>query len=139
MLTLKERARRWGAAALTMLTIFVLSARPGAELPDFGWADAIIKKGGHVLGYGMLALAYWNGFGWERRRMLPAWGLAVLYGASDELHQAFVPGRHPGALDILVFDNLGAALALWLGRLIRARSMGAPRDKKVSPSRSGPA
>ena len=35
----------------------------------------------------------------------------VLYAASDELHQGFVAGRHPSALDVAI-DASGALLAL---------------------------
>ncbi len=39
--------------------------------------------------------------------------LVIVYALSDELHQAFVPGRHPDFRDILT-DAAGAALALFL-------------------------
>jgi VanZ family protein len=40
---------------------------------------------------------------------LTAWGLAVLYGISDEFHQSFVPNRDANWMDV-GFDGLGAAL-----------------------------
>jgi VanZ family protein len=112
----REWLRQWGASALLMVAIFGLSSRPSDELPRFGVVDALIKKSGHVLGYGLLALSYWRGFRWDRNRMAHAWGLAVAFAATDELHQAFVPGRHPSAVDVFLFDAVGAALALWLRR-----------------------
>ena len=33
---------------------------------------------------------------------------------SDEFHQSFVPGRFPSIWDVLIFDNLGAVISLWL-------------------------
>jgi len=116
----RQLIERWGAAVLLMLAIFVLSSRTPAELPDFGWADRVLKKGGHMLGYGLLALSYWHGMRRQAHHKPLAWALAVLYGATDELHQAFVPGRHPSAVDLLLFDSTGAALALWLGRRLPA-------------------
>ena len=104
-----------------MAAIFALSSRPSDDLPRFGSADALIKKSGHMLGYGLLALSYWRGFGWDRGRMAHAWGLAVAYAITDEVHQGFVPGRHPSAVDVLLFDSVGAALALWLRRLRAVR------------------
>jgi VanZ family protein len=67
-----------------------------------------------MLGYGLLALSYWHGFGWDGRKRPFAWLLAVLYAATDEFHQSFVDGRNPSSWDVLVFDNLGALMALWL-------------------------
>ncbi len=113
--------RRWGPSLLMMLGIFALSAQPASRLPEFGWIDYLVKKSGHVIGYGMLSLANWHGFRWERRRIWVAWLLAVLYAITDEIHQAFVPGRHPSLFDVLVFDGGGAALALFLGGFAQAR------------------
>lgn len=104
----------WGPALLTMLGIFVLSSQPSIELPHFGWADAVIKKSGHVIGYGLLGLCYWRGFGWRTGWAVRAWALAVAYGMTDELHQMFVPGRQASAWDVILFDASGAAIALWL-------------------------
>ncbi len=45
--------------------------------------------------------------------------LGILYGASDELHQAFVPGRSPRVVDVLFWDLLGITLAFGTFLLIR--------------------
>ena len=82
----------WWPAALLMAAIFALSSRPADLLPDLGWADALIKKGGHVLGYGALAITYWRALGWNPRRLWVAWVLAIAYGFTDELHQLWVAG-----------------------------------------------
>jgi len=60
--------RHWLPAIIVMAAIFVFSSIPSYELPDFAWADTLIKKGGHMLGYGLLALAYW----WGLRAACPA-------------------------------------------------------------------
>lgn len=120
---LKLWLRRWGPAAVMMALIFLFSARPSDEMPSFGILDYVVKKGGHMLGYGLLALAYWHGLGLAGNRKGIAWGLAIGYAITDEIHQSFVPGRNPSVMDVLVFDNLGAilALTLWdlLGRVMR--------------------
>lgn len=100
-----------------MSVIFLFSSQPSEKLPDLGWADRLLKKGGHMLGYGLLALSYWNGLGWDGRKRPLAWLLAVFYAATDEFHQSFVDGRHPSIWDVLVFDNLGALLSLWAAGL----------------------
>lgn len=108
----KQLLRAWGPALVVMLVIFVFSSRPSTSLPDFAWADRLVKKGGHMLGYGLLALAYWRGFGWRTDHRPFAWLLAISYALTDEFHQAFVPGRTPSLLDVLLFDGTGAWIAL---------------------------
>ena len=115
---LKLWIRHWGPAVLMMAVIFAFSSRASAELPNFGNWDYYVKKGGHALGYGLLALVYWRGLGLERGKKWFAWGLAICYAITDEIHQSFVPGRHPSLVDVFLFDNLGAILGLILwGRI----------------------
>ncbi len=104
------------------MIIFYFSAQTSLLLPDFGWADYLVKKGGHMIGYGLLALAFWYAFEWEGDRRWLAWLLAVLYAVTDEIHQAYVPGRNPSVWDIVIFDNLGALISLWLaGSFVKQR------------------
>ena len=103
-----------------MAAIFAFSSIPSTEMPRFGLMDFLIKKGGHALGYGLLALTYLRGLKGERRevvsrRLFVAWLLATLYSATDEFHQSFVPGRHPAVTDVMI-DSIGAALGLILAR-----------------------
>lgn len=102
-----------------MLAIFVFSAQPSKNLPHFNNLDYLVKKGAHMLGYGLLAASYWRALGRGDRRRPLAWLLAVLYAATDEFHQSFVAGRNASVWDVLVFDNLGALAGLWLTQLIR--------------------
>jgi VanZ family protein len=96
-----------------MSVIFVFSSQPSDKLPDFNWADRVVKKGGHILGYGLLALSYWNALGWDKKKRPLAWLFALLYAMTDEFHQSFVTGRHPSVWDVLIFDNLGTLASLW--------------------------
>ena len=45
----------------------------------------------------------------KERSLLAALLLAVVYGALDEVHQMYVPGRSPDIYDVLA-DSLGASL-----------------------------
>jgi len=103
---------RWLPALLLMLIIFFLSAQPGSDLPNFFDWDYVIKKGAHMVGYALLGLSYLHLLG--GRSYVPAWVMALCYAAADEFHQSFVPGRSASLFDVLVFDNLGAVLALLL-------------------------
>ena len=89
--------------------IFYLSSRSTlpVPLPEFNGAD----KAAHALEYlGLGLLAAWTlgSYGLARGRalLLAAIGCS-LYGASDELHQLFVPGRVCDVFDWLA-DTTGA-------------------------------
>jgi VanZ family protein len=118
---------RWLAVAGWMALIFYLSSQPQLPSAPDPWADLIFKKGAHFTAYAVLAVLF--------RRALPegrwiwalAWALAVLYAASDEWHQSFVPGRHPQLTDVLI-DACGAATGLlilwWRQRRAQAAANG---------------
>lgn len=116
MRTIKQVAR-WLPAFVLMSTIFAASSIPSTRMPAFGSWDGVVKKGGHFLGYGLLALAYWFGLGWKRKYAWLAFILSMLHAIADEFHQGFVPGRQPSLVDALIFDNGGAGLALLCGIL----------------------
>lgn len=107
-----KRFLRWFPAIAVMAVIFGFSSIPSQEMPNFGLWDLVVKKGAHMLGYGLLALAYWYGLHFDKNRWWLVLLIAVLYALSDEYHQSFVPGRHPSWVDALVIDGSGAALML---------------------------
>jgi hypothetical protein len=117
---------RYLPGLLMMLAIFLFSAGTAVHSPD-RLLGLIVNKGGHMIGYGILALAYWRifEFSWNRRSL--AWLLAVLYALTDEFHQSLVPGRHPSLFDVFVFDNFGALIALWLAGVVLRRNNQAGR------------
>jgi len=115
---------RWGPAVLVMAIIFAASATPGSDLPAFGAWDLVFKKGGHMLGYALLSIAYFHALNHgrlSRRLVFPAFFLACLYAAFDEWHQRFTPGRTPALGDILI-DATGAAIGLALWCWLRSKS-----------------
>lgn len=105
---------RWFPALFFMLAIFAFSSQPGDNLPSFLDWDYVIKKIGHMIGYGLLALSYFHYFKYDNKKYWLAWLLALLFSFTDEFHQSFVSGRNASAMDVLVFDNLGAVFGLWL-------------------------
>jgi len=116
---------RWVPALILMIVIFAFSSRSRNELPDFGGWDYFVKKSAHGIGYGLLALAYLRAL--PNRNYKLAWFLAVLYSLTDEFHQSFVPGRRASLIDVFVFDNLGAIIALFL----HYRFFGADHEKEI--------
>ncbi|MGH2521712.1 MAG: VanZ family protein [Anaerolineales bacterium] len=118
MKNLKTWALRWGPALVMMAVIFAASSTPQSNLPKFGLWDFLVKKGGHMLGYALLALAYTYGLAAPRagrattRQLLLAVLLATLYAVTDEFHQWFVSGRGATVRDVLI-DGLGAIVGVW--------------------------
>ena len=96
-----------------MAAIFSFSSIPSTELPNFSWADVVVKKSGHIVVYSLLGLALWHGFGWRRERLWLAWLLSFAYAILDEFHQSFVPGRNAWWVDVAI-DSIAAALVLWV-------------------------
>lgn len=98
----------WGPPVAWAAAVFALSSQSYAgplSLPD--WST-------HGAAYALLALLLGRALagGLDRRpsarRALLALALATLYGASDEIHQFFVPGRHADAWDVA--KDFGGAL-----------------------------
>jgi len=56
--------------------------------------------------------------------------ITILYAGSDELHQAFVPGRHAG-IDDFGADLVGIALMAALGALLRRPSLPARIHRRI--------
>jgi VanZ family protein len=114
----------FATALLIGLAIFVLSAQPNLHVSSQPMLDFVVHKSGHMVAYGLLALAVelmLEDAGMARRQaVLVALLLVVGYGATDELHQAFVPGRTPSPIDVTV-DLAGGIAALVLSRRWPAR------------------
>lgn len=111
---------RWFPAFLMMAIIFAFSSRAKDELPNFQDWEYFVKKSSHFLVYGLLALSYIRAL--PKQNYFLAWILAILYALSDEFHQSFVPGRTSSLVDVFVFDNLGAIVALVLHRYLTIKN-----------------
>jgi hypothetical protein len=129
-----ESVLRWLPAILVAAGIFFLSSLPAINLNPipllvpreggsgrsetaplrqdrfaFDKVDFVIKKGGHLVAFGLLAYTLEYGFNQDTRRMkIIICVLVLAYGISDEIHQAFVPGRSPGVVDVLI--DVGATI-----------------------------
>ena len=103
------------AVAVWMVVIFALSSIPDPGIPS-GFTTP-----GHAGLYfilGALAFLALRGGPPPIRTVALAIILASLYGFTDEVHQAFVPGRMPDPLD-WAWDTVGAAVGAVLLAWIR--------------------
>ncbi len=125
---LKRIIPYWVPVYAWAFLIFYLSSIPNLAtgLPH-AW-DMVLRKMGHVGEYFVLTALIWRAFrsyGFPSRDCfaLGAAG-ALIYAASDEIHQLFVPLRHGCIIDVLI-DAIGIIL---FGILISLLN----RKKKVS-------
>ncbi|MDN3019579.1 VanZ family protein [Paenibacillus sp. BSR1-1] len=92
----------------------VNKVKPGEDL-NLENVNHVVRKNAHFFAYLMLAVltvhALRRGGKLDRLMMLLAQGICVLYAASDETHQIFVPGRGPQVKDVFI-DSSGALLGI---------------------------
>jgi VanZ family protein len=96
----------------------------------------LLRKCAHLTEYAVFALLLWRALGqpvknnprpWSWRQARLALLLVMLYAATDEFHQSFVPTRTPFVSDVFI-DTAGGAiglLATWIFQLLRK-----PRKQK---------
>jgi len=104
--TASRTLTHWLPVALWAGVIFALSSIPSLGTGLGTW-DLILRKGAHITEYAVLALLLLRAVG----REAPALALGIVYAASDELHQAFVRGRHASPVDVAI-DMVGLLLGL---------------------------
>jgi VanZ family protein len=102
----------WAPVVAYMSLVFTLSAMSSPPSPVH-----VSDKVEHFVFYGGLALVALRATAGGRvagvsgRALVLAWAIATVYGATDEFHQWFVPGRSAEVADWLA-DTLGAATAM---------------------------
>lgn len=81
------------------------------------WQDFTVKKIGHVLLFGFLAIFIYRALRGEgvsgKNAVIWAIIISTLYGATDEYHQLFTQGREGNVRDVFI-DGIGAAVFTFL-------------------------
>jgi VanZ family protein len=103
----------WLPVVLWAGVIFALSSVPSLSTGLGTW-DQLLRKGAHMTEYAVLAYLLARAVG----REAPALVAGVLYAASDELHQAFVRGRHASPVDVAI-DSVGLLIGVLAWRRSR--------------------
>ena len=121
--------KAWGPAVLWAAVLFLLSEVSGVPR---GLDVPYLDKVAHFFLYGVLGAA----LGWGQRvspAAIPHWVLVavgIAYGAIDEWHQSFVPGRSPDPWDFLVDlagVTFGYVVLLLSMRNVNRQREGGPR------------
>ncbi|MEH6908360.1 VanZ family protein [Neobacillus drentensis] len=93
---------------------------PGADL-NMEQVNHIVRKNAHFFAYLILAILVRNALRKgeipKGKNLLLAIGICVLYAASDEFHQIFVPGRGPQVKDVFI-DSAGAVVGIGIYQLV---------------------
>ena len=117
----------WGPAALWVAVLFLLSEVRGLSVDLPGGTDKVVHVGLYlILG---LSLAWGNGRTGSGVSGLVFLLIGVGYGALDEWHQSFIPGRDASVGD-WVADSAGVMLGLVLFTSFSSRF----RKNRRSPS-----
>ena len=105
-MTGEESGEQSGRIVQILLGIF-----PGIE-KAISSLELLVRKGAHMLEFAVLFLLYRRAlcFGEKKHAGAMAFGMTMLYAASDELHQMFVAGRGSSVIDVAI-DSFGALLA----------------------------
>lgn len=96
-----------------------------------GQADSLtffVRKSAHTIAYFIFGLLAYNVVRHYQQTLLRttliAWVIVIVYAASDEFHQLFVPGRSAELRDVLIDSTAGlVGILLWTGArwLVRRR------------------
>lgn len=109
----------WGLVVVYSAAIFIASslALPNIAKRDVPGFDKLL----HFGAFGVWGLLFACALGRSAPRWRVRWVMwtamlgSVIYGVSDEVHQAFVPGRDGDPLDVLADASGGVAAALVYG------------------------
>ena len=107
----------WLPPVLWAGLIFKFSSGAVPSASQIYWQDFAVKKIGHFLLFGVLAVLIYRallGQGLSRNKAaILAVVFAFLYGATDEYHQIFTQGREARARDVLI-DGVGAGVVIYI-------------------------
>jgi VanZ family protein len=105
-MAISQRFSLWAPVVLWAAVIFAFSSVPSLGT-DLGVWDTVLRKCAHATEYAIFALLLYRAIG----RDLPAFMIGLTYAVTDEIHQAFVRGRHASPFDVAM-DAAGLALGL---------------------------
>lgn len=118
-----RRAWPWWLGAATLAAIVaVLSSMPAKDLGEsWMWRfDKVVHGSVYAALAGLIAGGN-VARGWRKATAIAiAVALAVAYGASDEWHQSFTPGRDSSLGDLLA-DSIGATIGAFAVATLRYR------------------
>lgn len=116
----------WGPAIALMITIFFLSSRQRVAVSEVYTINFIVFKSLHVIEYAALYFlifrGYYRTFSHNNMNKIYVYAIVttLLYAASDEFHQTFVPTR-TGTLRDIFIDSIGIFLCFQYTKISLAK------------------
>lgn len=118
--------RFWFLPISWAFLIFLGSSIHGGSIPA---PVSVASQALHACEYAVLAYLIVRALQSTKKERYPlkkilvvAFTISVLYAATDEFHQFYIPGRHPDPLDLLM-DALGSGAGVFLWYLFVRRRL----------------
>ena len=101
---------RWLPVFLWASVIFALSSIQQITVAEFFIWDFAAKKVAHLTEYAVLYALFLRA---TEKNWVLSFVMTMVYAASDEIHQSYVPGRTAAVYD-LAFDFSGASISAYI-------------------------
>ena len=101
---------RWLSVFLWAVVIFALSSIQQITVAEFFIWDFAAKKVAHLTEYAVLYALFLRA---TEKNWVLSFVMTMVYAASDEIHQSYVPGRTAAVYD-LAFDFSGASISAYI-------------------------
>lgn len=116
---MRKFVKWWLPVMAWMIVIFIGSSIGNVPRVGDDTTDGIVHRVAHMLEYAVLGALLLRAVSQDkpstRRGLIVTLISVALYGASDELHQRFTPGRSSEGLSVL-FDVVGGLIGAWAYR-----------------------
>lgn len=109
----------WLPPIIWMVVIFIFSSRQRIEVSPELVINFLVFKSLHIIEYLILYLLFFRAFLSgkkiaKKKILLLSFVFALIYAASDEVHQRFIPTREGKALDVII-DCIGLTIGYYIG------------------------
>jgi len=115
----RKFAKWWLPVIVWMIVIFIGSSIGNVPRVGGKTTDGIVHRAAHILEFAILGALLLRATSKDKpitkREVIVSLIVVALYGASDEFHQRFTPGRSSEGLSVL-FDVAGGLIGAWAWR-----------------------
>ncbi|HTP09987.1 MAG TPA: VanZ family protein [Anaerolineae bacterium] len=116
---MRKFAKWWLPVIVWMIVIFIGSSIGNVPRVGGKTTDGIVHRAAHILEFAILGALLLRATSKDKpitkREVIVSLIVVALYGASDEFHQRFTPGRSSEGLSVL-FDVAGGLIGAWAWR-----------------------